>query len=301
MMTDFRYRLEKYKGPKTRHTCPSCQGKKTYVLYLDQVTGEPLHSRVGKCERLNNCGYHYTPKQYYTDNGITPPLDITGIDKAEAFKETSFIDKQIFMSSLKGYDTNNFILYLSALFDPQTVSGLVRKYFIGTSKFWPGATVFWQIDLTGKVRTGKIMLYNPGTGKRVKDHHRSFVNWAHVALKRKDYNLKQCLFGEHLLKTCNGPIAIVESEKTAIIASAYLPKFTWLACGGLQYLNRERCNPLRGRKVILYPDLNAFDKWKEKAQEMNFEVSDLLESRATEDERRQGLDIADYLTQFKFN
>ena len=29
-----------------------------------------LSERVGKCNRLDTCGYHYTPKQYFTDNPL---------------------------------------------------------------------------------------------------------------------------------------------------------------------------------------------------------------------------------------
>jgi hypothetical protein len=51
-------------------------------------------------------------------------------------------------------------------------------------------------------------------------------------LKLPAFQLSQCLFGEHLLKDTETPVAIVESEKTAIIASCYYPEFIWLACGG---------------------------------------------------------------------
>ena len=27
-----------------------------------------INDNVGKCNRLDKCGYHYTPKQYFTDN-----------------------------------------------------------------------------------------------------------------------------------------------------------------------------------------------------------------------------------------
>jgi len=98
------------------------------------------------------------------------------------------------------------------------------------------------------------------------------------------------------------PIAIVESEKTAIIASVYLPQFIWVAVGSLSNLNAEKSSVLRGRTVVLYPDLNGFEKWSEKAKALSdiasFRVSDLLERKATEAEREQGLDLADYLTRF---
>ena len=152
------------------------------------------------------------------------------------------------------------------------------------------------------------MLYSPSTGKRIKEPF-SYFGYAHTELKLSEFNLKQCLFGEHLLKDNSRPVAIAESEKTAIIASHYLPQFIWLACGGSAGLTDEKCKVLDGRDVILYPDLskpdtkvNCNDLWCRRAEELNrlmpdsyFQVSSLLENNATEEERNQGLDLADYL------
>jgi hypothetical protein len=175
---------------------------------------------------------------------------------------------------------------------------MVSRYFIATSKHWNGATVFWQIDTQGKIRTGKIMLYSTTTGKRVKEPF-NHIYWVHKALKKSEFKLRQCLFGEHLLIDKTKPVAIVESEKTAVIGSIYLPQFIWVAVGSLTNLNAEKCSILKGRTVILFPDLNGFEKWSSKAKELShlaaFTVSDLLERKATEAEREQGLDLADYL------
>lgn len=303
-----RYTLEKYKGPGSRFTCPGCSKAKVFTRYIDSQTGEHIAPSVGRCSREIKCGYHYKPKQYFQDHGNDRPKDERPIAFRQVqplqLKRVSFIANDVFKSSLKGYNQNNFILYLQRLFGADITLQLIERYFIGTSDHWSGATAFWQIDAKGRIRTGKIMLYNPITGKRVKEPF-NHITWVHKARKLPEFELQQCLFGEHLLRSDpQKPVAIVESEKTAIVASVYRPGFVWLAVGSLSNLTAERCKPLSGRKVILYPDLKAFDKWKAKAAELShlakFAVSDLLERKASEAERREGLDIADYLIRFDY-
>jgi len=271
MKTAHRYILEPYKGMNTRYCCPSCQHKdKTFVRYIDIETGEHIHPSVGRCNRESNCGYHYTPKQYFQDNNIlfdTPqPKAYKQKPVTHQPKPASFIPVEMFKQSLQigrnvlqVAETNHFVKFLIDLFGAEIASQLVSRYFIATSKHWNGATVFWQIDTQGKVRTGKIMLYSPTTGKRVKEPF-NYINWVHKALKQPEFELRQCLFGEHLLIDKTKPVAIVESEKTAVIASVYLPQFIWLAVGSLTNLNAEKCSVLKGRTVTLFPDLNGFEK-----------------------------------------
>lgn len=99
------------------------------------------------------------------------------------------------------------------------------------------------------------MLYSPITGKRIKEPY-NHVTWALKTMKQPEFAIQQCFFGEHLLRDNINPVAIVESEKTATIASVYLPQFIWIAAGNLNGLNEEKCSVLKGRQVILYPDLS---------------------------------------------
>jgi len=294
----------------TRKRCPRCQQKdKTFSLYIDTETGEHIHPTVGRCNRESNCGHHYTPKQYFQDNNIsfdTPqPKAYKPRPVTPQPKRVSFIPVEVFKASLNptAFETNHFVKFLINLFGVEVASQLVSRYFIATSKHWDGATVFWQIDTQGKIRTGKIMLYSPTTGKRVKEPF-NHINWVHKAIKQPEFELKQCLFGEHLLIDKTKPVAIVESEKTAVIASVYLPQFIWVAVGSLTNLNAEKCSILKGRTVTLFPDLNGFDKWSSKAKELShlatFTVSDLLERKATEAEREKGFDLADYLIKYDY-
>jgi hypothetical protein len=308
-MIEHRYKLEPYKGMNTRYRCPICQQRdKTFSLYIDTERGEHIHPTVGRCNRESNCGHHYTPKQYFQDNNIsfyTQPKQYKPRPVSPQPKPVSFIPVEVFKASLnpKAFETNHFVQFLINLFGVEVASQLVSRYFIATSKHWNGATVFWQIDTQGKVRTGKIMLYSPTTGKRVKNLELP-VYWVHKALKQPEFELRQCLFGTHLLIDKTKPVAIVESEKTAVIASVYLPQFIWVAVGSLTNLNAEKCSILKGRTVTLFPDLNGFDKWSSKAKELShlaiFTVSDLLERKATEAEKKQGFDLADYLIKYDY-
>lgn len=310
-MIEYKYILEPYKGMNTRYRCPAsnCGKGKTFSLYIDTETGEHINPTVGRCNRESNCGYHYTPKQYFQDNNIsfdTPqPKAYKPRPVTPPQKPVSFIPFEVFKASLNptAFETNHFVQFLIKLFGLDVASQLVSRYFIATSKHWNGATVFWQIDTQGKVRTGKIMLYSPTTGKRVKEPF-IHINWVHKALKQPEFELRQCLFGTHLLIDKTKPVAIVESEKTAVIASVYLPQFIWVAVGSLTNLNAEKCRILKGRTIVLFPDLNGFDKWNNKAKELShlvkFSISDLLELKANEIERKQGFDLADYLIKFDY-
>jgi hypothetical protein len=302
-MSDFRHILEKYKGPVSRFICPACKhGNKTFAQYIDKETSAYIHSSVGRCNREIKCGYHYTPKQYFEDNKIEfqlyKPISKPTMPAKPLVKLASYIDIAFFQASLKQFQYNNLILFLINRFGIETTKELIKKYCIGTSKYWEGASVFWQIDTTGKIRTGKIMLYNSDTGKRVKEPF-NHITWVHKATRVDEFNLQQCFFGEHLLIDKSKPVAIVESEKTAIISSLYFPQFIWLATGSLNNLNETKCYILKGRQVTLFPDLKAFDLWEDKAYELNhivsFNVSDLLERKASSDEKEQGFDLADYL------
>lgn len=117
-------------------------------------------------------------------------------------------------------------------------------------------------------------------------------------------NLQQCFFGEHQLQTApDKTVAIVESEKTAILMSVLQPRYIWLATGGssgCKWYTPEVAQVLIGRKVVLYPDLGQYEAWSKEAQNIrtyaqSVHVSKLLEDKATPQDKAGGLDLADYL------
>lgn len=305
----YKYILEPYTGRNSRYTCPNCGKSHEFTRYIDSETGEMLAEHVGKCNRIDKCGYHFTPKMYFAENGVKS-ANIHYSKPANQLWHTkstlppSLISVEILNKSLAGYDRNNFIKFLDSVFDfdIKKVNNLFALYKIGTSsRYGGGTTVFWQIDINNNIRTGKLIKYD-SKGHRI--HGKN--NWVHSVLKIKDFHLKQCLFGEHLLKEApEATVCIVESEKTAVIAQGMLPDFLWLATGGAENLNKEKIEVLKGRKVILYPDASKdgtiYAKWRKKAYEFNFQISDLLERETTPEQKAEGLDIADFLVANKQN
>ena len=307
IMSDYRFRLQPYKGISTRHTCPECNQKRCFTRYIDTEGKIEFPPFVGRCDHEQRCGYHYTPSDYFHDHPLAPeqqpenqkPIFIRRA--TEHPKPTSFIPMEVVEASMQHYEGNNLFRFLSLKFGREQTMELMKKYYVGTSRHWQGSTVFWQVDKDGRARTGKIILYNPQTGKRVKQPF-CHVTWVHSALRLQDFNLRQCFFGEHLLASDKSrPVALVESEKTALVCSTHLPQFVWLASGGKNgCLNDECLRVLSGRTVSLFPDLGATDYWRSKIPIMkqsgiDARMYDYLERCATDEQRKQGLDIADFL------
>jgi hypothetical protein len=104
-------------------------------------------------------------------------------------------------------------------------------------------------------------------------------------------------------------VCVVEAEKTAVIMSEVYPEYVWLAAGGLGEVQVEKFRPLRGHKVVLFPDTDpdgiAFKRWTEAATTvMNqvfwedfppIRVSPLLETHATPEQKQAKIDLIDFL------
>ncbi len=308
-----RFELEKYKGVNTRHTCPSCGTRREFARYID-ADGNYLDETVGKCNRDSKCGYHRTPKEFFIDNpGFQPRQNKPRFIPKPETKKPDFIGFEVLRDSLGNYEQNSFVQFLLTLFsdDVETVWQAVSRYFLGTDH---NKVIFWQIDKARNIRTGKTILYNSQTGKRIAE---TFVNpdgvtveiktnWIHAQMKRKgqlssDFNLVQCFFGEHLLRSeASKPVAIVEAEKTAVIASMWFSEFVWLASGGKLNLKADKLKRFADRQIILYPDADGFTRWREIAHDarrlgLAVKVSALIENKATDSQKVNGYDLADYL------
>lgn len=314
-MSDFRFILQPYKGPDTRHECPSCHRQHCFSRYIDTEGKVTFPDTVGRCDHEQSCGYHYTPKQYFLDNpevkaGLADhqpkSAKVSIVPQVVKSKpEPYFFEATLMAKTEVVYDHNALCSFLCERIERQIVVRHMRMYHAGAGK--SGATAYWQIDINGRIRDCKIMVYDATTGHRSKDPQQH-VTWLHSIMGIDKDRISQCFFGEHLIshdQTKRKPIAIVESEKTAIIASIYFPVFIWIATGGKDGMfSQANFDVLRGHKVILFPDLGMLDNWHEKAitlvrHGIDATVYDFLESRASEEDKKAGLDIADFLLQGK--
>lgn len=194
--------------------------------------------------------------------------------------------------------------------------------------------IFWQIDRDNHIREGKVMYYQA-------DAHRSHtrkpvtISWLLKQQKQlpDDWKARYCLFGLHQLRPSQSPLeeedgimAIVESEKTAIICSELIPTLSWqsainhkpdsvnlpviwLATGGSNNLSVQSLQPLKGKKIIIFPDTDlqgsTYQEWLTIATEASKQfghpvtVSNILERHASEDQKRRKIDIADFIIESK--
>ena len=204
----------------------------------------------------------------------------------------------------------------------QMVSAACR-YRLGASKL--GGVIFWQIDQDERVRDGKVMYYGPDC-HRLKDKEHQ-PTWVSALLRKRKlfpsspHESSHCFFGAHLLETYprplpkmegqggRSPIAVVEAEKTAVIMSEKYPQYVWLAAGGLGEVQVDKFRPLRGHRVIMFPDTDpngiAFKRWSEAAalvmqqpfweESPPIRVSPLLEIQASASQKVAKIDLVDFL------
>ena len=288
---NYRYSLDK---SSRKFVCPDCR-KKRLVKFVDNE-GDYLPSEFGRCDRIVKCGYFKKPSS--DDDSASLPVTIP----PKAPSPPSHIEKEIFEASLDGYERNNLFQFLIKSYDVSTVESTFLKYNVGTANYWPGSTVFWQMDVNGKLRSGKVMQYDVANGKRIKNP-KPLITWVHSILKINDFNLYQVLFGEHLILESNEDdvICLVESEKTAIICAIECPQFIWVATGSVQMFKSESMYSLKDRKIIVFPDMDSHEIWAKKADEISLElktkiyVSDFMLNAAICVNRNKGLDLADIL------
>ena len=284
-----KYKYQFRKGSK-KEICPNCK-KKTFTPYVyssDIKTAVDV-MKYGICDRINSCQYILYPKSADSDSEWKQPIETYQPPQPD------FIPYEIVEATFGRFETNTFFIWLVKLFGENRANELQKTYSIGTAK--DNGTIFWQKDLEGNFRTGKVMYYQ-SNGKRNKKRNSWYV---HNEIK-KDYELHQVLYGENLIK--ENPVkkvALCESEKTAILMSVFEPQYTWIASGGANMLNEYRL--LRLPKLdFVSADEGEFEKWRQQTNIFNNRKMDIRVEQAVQiGMLENGADILDLILLEKIN
>lgn len=197
-----------------------------------------------------------------------------------------------------------------------------------TYKSQGGANIFWLIDESNDIRGGQVVLFDTSsqtasTLKKPNRHTRPVYFAIQQNLKKKGQEIPEwlfsyknssgnkypCLFGLPQLKIEQSikPIALCEAYKTAMIGYIFFPQYIWLAVGSRGWLTSSWLKAINGRTVHLFPDLSSdggtLKLWEQGAIKLEKEyggswiVNRILEDAPgiTVEERKAGIDIADYL------
>lgn len=316
---NFQFQLEQ---GSTKFSCPKC-GQKRFKRYVETQSGAYISAEFGRCDRENSCGYHVHPVKGQCNTSTVKYL--RNSLRSEENTQCSIINipHSYAVESLRStncenkYLLNAFAAFIQSVFGASGTEALAR-YMVGTYRNTT-KTVFWQMSYdvetnsSHEIRTGKVIDYD-ASGHRKKNSPPFFIHTELVQSNILDANalLRQCFFGEHLLVQKTKKVCIVESEKTAVIASIVFPKFVWLATGGkfgCKWYKESVFRVLAGRDVILYPDVDTkndcFTQWSAFGKTLqqsrfgiNVGISTLINDYASHEERAQGYDLADYLVEY---
>lgn len=318
-MLNYFYSLDK---SSKKYKCPKC-GQKRFVLYLDRENNEPIGPDFGKCDRLDTCNYHCPPPKNQNTN--TNKQYYKKVEPSKVF----FFDTEIYnkLLSPERYENNVFInnlLYnVPYTFDIKDVTKVVEMYLLGTvaNGYLDTAVTFPFFDIKKNLRYVQIRKFNSEnkgiatntlSSLLIKDYqakNKELPKWLDD-YERQDKKMT-CLFGEHLLHDFQkNPVLLFESPKTSIIATLYfgLPYSKkdettpiCLAVGSKGNFTKDRLNVLSNRNTTVYADLSIDSKtileWQNKTKMFgfNFNFDTYLESIATENDKLNGLDYADFL------
>lgn len=263
----------------------------------------------------HSCGETFLPELPKAEQWNNPQPTRYAKPKFQPQKQIDFIPHTLFIKQLNNgkhlYSENHFIQWLGNsqrgefAFDDKIINQLIESYFIANSGKYKGWVLFPYIDINGKIRDIKAMDYNITTGKRISTKNGNSQNRCHFIgkeiLNNPEANTDRSFYGEHLLKGNNKLVRIFESEATATHTAPYFPESVCIATGGnngCKWTEKSKCSVLKGRTVILYPDIDAHDNWEQKVEILRgygitVQVSTLIKNNALKFAEQNEIDYSE--------
>lgn len=262
--TERLYALKVYHRAADKPECPACGHKHRFSEYVNLKTGLPVGPGVGKCDRINHCGYRVTPQEYFKQHpearygyhAQATPLFRPAEDKPRLYLPDNIIEQYA-----TPYIDSTFGRWLARKApSAEALQQVAADYHLTATQ--TRGIIFWYIDECGRYCQGKMMWYD------LHGHRNGCVSTVSSDLAKQgllpaNAEMQRCLFGAHLLISRPADLVyIVESEKTAVVMAMLHPEYVWLATGGCSNLNTYVVRPLFNRRVILIPDSGCLDKWR---------------------------------------
>lgn len=289
--------------------CPNCKKR-----YLDDQWKQTL----GYCPE---CGYAYKISDFERNSIKRRVLaDFAGTDYKNVLNDVGnnevakdwMLKREYITASL---EDNNLFQFIVEHFGKDIALRTAAKYRLETHIYndYFGAAIFYQYDNDGKCHAFKVMQYNKNTGKRKKTT--SETEGDNTEPKEECILLYQkplmsagnyCLFGRHLLteQEKDRMICVVESEKTALIASIAYPNAIWMATGSCYYLTKEKID-FPTNNLCLFPDPDVKGErsgnWYRMAEHCTWlkgaRVSHFMDNYCNAKNKATDFDIADYIVE----
>lgn len=208
------------------------------------------------------CHIIISEKKDHEEDDYKPKNEVKDDVEVEPLK---FFDRNSVEAWSRRYEETGLFRYLSTTF-PERISDIKRAfkaYMVGYSadKVLQGvnATIFPSIDEEGRVWALKYIPFGS------LDHHRikSMDGMKVMYEKPNKYPHRTVFFGTHLVvERPDAPIALVESEKSAVVGSIFCPDYVWLATQGKDNLKLSNCEFLKGKTICLFPDKDGIEIWR---------------------------------------
>lgn len=285
-MPDYLYSLD---SSSRKYNCPQCK-QKTFVAYVDNESKQPVdETKFGRCDRENSCSYHLGPwndQEYQNRTSDFKPRRDPEV--RQIYPDEALITRLI-------HRTKTCVTPLHRFCNRLTIPNEHLLRFGVYSD--DDKTVFAFRNTEQRIVNFKWFKYQDN-GHRDKAF-KSFSLKSPPAPPKESSEesfiekYKLCLFGEHLLDPEKQKIVVVvESEKTAVMASFFYSQFDWVSCASNNGLTDEKIRVLHNRKVYWLCDSDAAgrnNKSLERAKKYidDFYVCDIFP------ERHDGYDIAD--------
>ena len=263
---------------KYANQCPCGKDNKDGKFAPSKGQEPDGNAKFGQC---HSCGEMFFPPQENVNESISGTLT------------QKFIDRDIMNQSLLKTKNSSFFKWVASMFDEQVVYRTFMSLCVGTNK--TGEAVFWMVDGNGRVCQPKCMAYG-------EDGHRT-GNPLVPQEYRQDKGYYPQAFGGHIAFTNEDKvIGVVESEKTAVLASIVFPEVAWISGGGASGMSYDKVHPFRDRDILIFYDADQAGRDNSVRLTKLFQKDKcrVVECDPWED-RTDGYDLGDYISDFHFD